>query len=91
MATAAASAGCEVIAGERDSAVRLLALLRDMGADPGRQMLAEQIICCIDNALAAVRGVGDDKKRRVAHGPTIARPTAWPKRRYTIPLPFGTL
>ncbi|TVU19867.1 hypothetical protein EJB05_36042, partial [Eragrostis curvula] len=58
---AAASTACEVVEGARDSALRLLDLLQAMGADPGRQKLAEQIIRSIDRALAAVRG---DKKKR---------------------------
>ncbi|KAK3138493.1 hypothetical protein QOZ80_5AG0369620 [Eleusine coracana subsp. coracana] len=75
-ATAAASAACEVVAGARDSAVRLLALLQATGAEPVRQKLAEQIIRCIDRALAAVRGAGDDKKR----GPSAASPSGFKRR-----------
>ncbi|GJN14717.1 hypothetical protein PR202_gb01572 [Eleusine coracana subsp. coracana] len=81
-ATAAASAACEVVAGARDSAVRLLALLKATGADPGRQNLAEQIIRCIDRALAAVRGADDGKKRGASvHGPAAPSSPSGFKRR----------
>jgi hypothetical protein len=82
MATAANTAtACEIVAGARESTVRLLDLLKATGSDPGGQKLAEQIIRCIDRVLAAVRGAGDGKKRRPAHG-QAARPPAGSKRRY---------
>ncbi|WVZ98953.1 hypothetical protein U9M48_044323 [Paspalum notatum var. saurae] len=81
MATAAmrTSAACEVMAEAREASVRLLALLQATGADPGRQELARQIICCIDRALTAARAGGG--KRRSPDQGFAARPPAGSRRR----------
>ncbi|PUZ65517.1 hypothetical protein GQ55_3G229700 [Panicum hallii var. hallii] len=80
MATAdRASAACGVMAEAREAGVRLLALLQATGADTGKLELAEQIICCIDRARAAVRAAGEGK---TGQGLGLgARPPAGSKRR----------
>ncbi|RLN29063.1 hypothetical protein C2845_PM05G34400 [Panicum miliaceum] len=84
MATAdRASAVCGVMLAEaRQAAVRLLALLQATGVDPGKRELAEQIICCIDRARAAVRGAGAGDDGKTGQGLGLgARPPAGSKRR----------
>ncbi|TVU19860.1 hypothetical protein EJB05_36035, partial [Eragrostis curvula] len=65
-----------------------------MGADPGRQELAEQMVRCIDRALDAVRGgvgVGVEKKRRRSAHEPVARLPAQYKRRAICPGPGVTV
>jgi hypothetical protein len=82
MATAANTAtACKIVAGARESAVRLLDLLKATSSDPaGGQKLAEQIIRCIDCALTGFAAV----RRRPWQEAQAARPPAGSKRRYII-------
>ncbi|KAJ1263429.1 hypothetical protein BS78_09G183900 [Paspalum vaginatum] len=81
MAAVGTSAACKAMAEAREAAVRLLALLQATGADPGRQELARQIICCIDRALTAARGAGGDGEGRSSEQGLAARPPAGSRRR----------
>ncbi|KAF8719463.1 hypothetical protein HU200_024184 [Digitaria exilis] len=79
-----ASAACGVMAEAQEAAVRLLGLLQSTGADPAKQQLAQQIICCINRALDKVRddvGAGDGSKGKPEQGLAAARPPTEYRRR----------